>query len=157
MKFGESEGKYLKGADLQGREVDVVIESIQIANVGDDEERKFVAYFLGKTKGMVLNVTNCEILVGLHGESGAGEDDTQRLTAHYAGKAVRLWFDPSVKYAGKRVGGLRFKASSLPSTPSPSSHPQPQGVTGYAVALDPPLPDDPHAGGGAADDGEIPF
>ena len=142
MKFAESEGKFLKGADLQGREAQCVIERIEIETVGDDAERKFAMYLVGKDKGMILNVTNCEILVSIHGESGAGEDDTARLTAHYSGKPICIYFDPTVKYAGKRVGGLRLKRSTLPE-PTPREQLPPA-----------PVDEPPHP---AEDDGEIPF
>ena len=48
--------KYLKAADLDGREIRVTMERIEMETIGDDE--KPVLYFKGKNKGVVLNKTN---------------------------------------------------------------------------------------------------
>ncbi|MEQ9410481.1 MAG: hypothetical protein RIK87_22290 [Fuerstiella sp.] len=41
-------------------------------------------------------------------------------TDHWPGKAITLWPDPSVMYAGKRVGGVRIR----PTIPQGQSVPQ---------------------------------
>ena len=49
--------KYLKAADLQDRNVSVVIERVEFEEVGDTE-RKPVLHFQARTKGLVLNKTS---------------------------------------------------------------------------------------------------
>ena len=73
------------------------IESIREEEVG--EERKLVARFEGKSKGLVLNDTNLETL-----ELAFGDDSSDAI-----GAQVILYVDPDVKYGGKRVGGIRIK------------------------------------------------
>jgi arabinogalactan endo-1,4-beta-galactosidase len=48
--------KYLKADDLQGREVRVIMQAVEMEKIGDD--MKPVLYFKGKEKGVVLNKTN---------------------------------------------------------------------------------------------------
>lgn len=57
--------KHLKHEDLQGRRVNVVIETYQLEKIGDD--KKYVLYFQGKEKGLVLNVTKARMLEMLTG------------------------------------------------------------------------------------------
>jgi hypothetical protein len=57
-------GSFLKAADLGNKEVPVHIESIEARLVGPEGDRKekLVALFEGKTKGLVLNDSNLEVL-----------------------------------------------------------------------------------------------
>ena len=48
--------EYLKAADLKGRNVRVVIERVEMRDIGDDH--KPVVFFQGHDKGCVLNKTN---------------------------------------------------------------------------------------------------
>ena len=97
MKVGTAfPSKYLKAADLQGREIVVTIDSVEMANIGDDED-KLVVYFQGKNKGMVLNRTNANMLTEI-----AGTDETDE------------WHDVKIKlyscrvdFQGRRVDALR--------------------------------------------------
>ncbi len=85
-------------ADLGRKEHLVTIESIQEEEVGDD--RKLVARFEGKAKGLVLNDTkNLETL-----ETAFGPDSEDAI-----GGQVILFVDPDVRYGGQRVGGVRLK------------------------------------------------
>lgn len=97
MKVGTAfPSKYLKAADLQGREIVVTIDSVEMANIGDDED-KLVVYFKGKNKGMVLNRTNANMITDI-----AGTDETDE------------WHDVQIKlyscrvdFQGRRVDALR--------------------------------------------------
>lgn len=53
---------YLKASDLQGHKVKLVIERVEMAEMGN--EQKPVVYFEGKDKGLVLNKTKAGILAG---------------------------------------------------------------------------------------------
>ncbi len=67
MKMSEEfPSKYLKAADLQGREVRVIMQNTEREKIGDDT--KPVLYFKGKDKGVVLNKTNAATIVDAYGD-----------------------------------------------------------------------------------------
>lgn len=115
-------GSYLKAEDLQGKVVNIQIESVTIELVKDDEsdqkEKKLVAHFVGKDKAMILNRTNADALQAIF-----RTDDYE----HWRG-LVQLFVDPTVKYAGRVVGGLRIRAVA-DSTPVPPPPPVTTTVT----------------------------
>lgn len=126
-RFGESESKYLKGSDLETPNgvhaaPTVTIDTITDENIGEDKEPRYILYFVGKEKGVVLNVTNENTLIDLFGPPPG--DDLYEVAAHYHGKPVQLYFDPTVTFAGKRVGGLRLRAAPG-ATPEPAPPPPP--------------------------------
>jgi hypothetical protein len=92
-------GSTLKCADLGRKEHLVQIESIAAEEVGEERERKLVARFEGKAKGLVLNDTNLE---AIEEAFGPNSDDA-------IGGQVILFVDPDVRYGGQRVGGIRVK------------------------------------------------
>jgi hypothetical protein len=63
--------KYLKGADLQGRDVVVVIERIEprheLSMAGGKKESKPVIHMRGKEKMWVLNKTNAQTIKKMYG------------------------------------------------------------------------------------------
>ncbi len=79
-------------------EMPAVIATLAYEKVGEDQ--KTVVYFQGLEKSMVLNWTNACTLADLYGDD---DDD-------WIGREIVIWVDPTVMYAGKRTGGLRFKA-----------------------------------------------
>ncbi len=67
MKMSEEfPSKYLKAADLQGREVRVTMANVEREKIGDDN--KPVLYFKGKEKGVVLNKTNAGTISDSYGD-----------------------------------------------------------------------------------------
>lgn len=62
----EFPSKYLKAADLQGREVRVTMAHVEREKIGDDA--KPVLYFKGKDKGVVLNKTNAGTISDAYGD-----------------------------------------------------------------------------------------
>lgn len=67
MKISEEfPSKYLKAADLQGREVKVIMANVEKEKLGDDT--KLVLYFKGKEKGVVLNKTNSNTIGEAYGD-----------------------------------------------------------------------------------------
>jgi len=62
----EFPSKYLKAADLQGREVKVIMANVEREKIGDDN--KPVLYFKGKEKGIVLNKTNAGTISDAYGD-----------------------------------------------------------------------------------------
>ena len=85
-------GSYLKVADLGNKEHLVQIASIDEEEVGEEgqEKTKLVAHFEGKSKGLVLNDTNLEII-----EMGFGADTDDAI-----GGQVILFVDPNVRFGG---------------------------------------------------------
>ncbi len=92
--------KYIKAADLQGKEVAVTISHVGIENVGTEEKpsSKPVIYFKGTEKGLVLNVTNNNTVMGIHGT----ESDM------WCDKQITL-FAMQVEFQGKMTWGVRVK------------------------------------------------
>ena len=67
MKMSEEfPSKFLKAADLQGREVKVIMQNVEREKIGDDN--KPVLYFKGKEKGVVLNKTNAGTISDAYGD-----------------------------------------------------------------------------------------
>lgn len=98
--------EYLKAADLQGRQVKVVIDRVEMRDVGDDH--KPVIFFQGKDRGVVLNKTN----------SGVLEDAFGDETDHWHGQTITL-YPTKVDYQGKRVDAIRILADPVPPPVQP--------------------------------------
>lgn len=93
---------YLKASDLQGREVKVTMDRIEMEKLGDDN--KMVLYFIGKTKGVVLNKTN-----SMNISAGYGPE-----TDNWPGAAVIL-YSTWVDFQGKSVEAIRIRPASKPA------------------------------------------
>lgn len=113
-------GSFLKQEDLQGKTVKAVIGSVAMDDVKDTEsgktEKKLIMHFVGKDKALILNRTNCESL-----EEITGTDDY----GSWVGRTIVLFTDPTVKFGGKTVGGLRIRAVSNPVAVAPPPPPPP--------------------------------
>ncbi len=100
-------GSFLKQEDLQGKTARVVVASVELEDVKDPDsgrsEKKLIMHFAGKDKAMILNRTNCEAM-----EIICGTDDY----GAWIGQAVILFVDPTVKFGGKAVGGLRIRSTT---------------------------------------------
>lgn len=98
--------KYLKAADLKGSRVNVKIDRIECETVGDDS--KVILYFQGKEKGLVLNVTNKNMVVDLYGPE----------TDDWSGQPITL-YEAMVQYQSKMVPAIRIagppRASARPA------------------------------------------
>jgi hypothetical protein len=101
--------KYLRAADLDGRQVTVEIAHVELEEVGTGEEPKPVLYFQGKAKGVVLNKTNANVIATLYG------DDTDDWT----GQSVTL-FSAHVDFQGRSVEAIRVK---IPPRKPPAKKP----------------------------------
>jgi len=94
------QSKFLKASDLQGREVNAVIDSVTMEEVGQDAETKPCLFFKGKAKGMVMNKTNSNNLVSAFGSE----------TDEWEGKSVTL-YTTFVDFQGKSVEAIRVRAA----------------------------------------------
>ena len=114
MKTSEVFGSnYLKAGDLGKSRPVVTIERIEYVDMGG--KTKPVAFFKGKEKGLVLNVTNCNQITGMTGTEEMDEWIGQRVTL-YATK---------VDFQGKRVDAIRVE--DPPPTPG-KTKPKPHEV-----------------------------
>lgn len=100
MQTLEAKSDQLNATDIMG--IDLVIR-IRDAQLTNSKEQPLAIYFDGDnnrpwkpSKGMRRVLA-----------AGWGAE-----TENLIGKSVKLYFDPSVKYAGKEVGGIRIKAMS---------------------------------------------
>lgn len=89
--------QYLKASDLQGKSVTVKIATVRVEKVGDDQRP--ILYFVGKDKGVVLNKTNKNAVVGLYGTE----------TDEWTGQPIEL-FVALVDYQGKQTEAIRIRA-----------------------------------------------
>jgi hypothetical protein len=89
---------YVKAADIEGREVTVVISDAKMEKLGDDN--KLVVYFQGATKGMVCNMTNFDRIAYI-----AGSDDTD----DWQGREIILYTE-LVAFQGKTAPAVRVRA-----------------------------------------------
>lgn len=119
--------KYLKAADLNDREVKLVILTVELEAIGDDD-KKPVVYFTKAKKGLVCNKTNAKVIAGAYGND----------TDEWPGKEIVL-FPMMVQFQSDMVESIRVKIPK--AAPAPKSAPQTHDE------LDPP----PHA------DEEVPF
>lgn len=82
--------KYISAPDLQGRNVAVVIDRVEMEKVGDDT--KPVVYFQGKEKGLVLNKTNANAIAAGYGDEtndwSGGELELFSIMTDFQGKPV---------------------------------------------------------------------
>jgi len=116
--FKSAFGNYIKFEDLRGKEIRVIIGDVKIEDVkdGDKNEKKLVATFVGKDKGLILNRTNAESIAEI-----AGTDDYEK----WPGTAVILHGDKTT-FGGKKVDCLRIRGvqshpAAAPPPPPPSA------------------------------------
>ena len=120
MKIGVAfPGQYLKAADLQGKRVRVVIDKVEMEDIGG--ETKPVLHFRGKSRGVVLNKTNANAIWGIN-----GSDDTD----DWPGTEIVL-FPSKTDFQGKRVDCIRIDPPDRPQQPAPPK-PKPPEVESFA-------------------------
>jgi len=104
--------QYLKKEDLSDpvdTELLWVKEEMVTAR-GKDTTTRLVAYFEGLSKGLVLNMANCETLLEI-----TETDDPNE----WKDVALQLYVDPDVTYGGKKIGGIRIRKSVPVPVPVP--------------------------------------
>lgn len=138
---------YLKAVDLQGREVPVIINQVQMETIGSDH--KPVLYFMGKQKGIVLNKTNSMNIASVYGPE----------TEAWTGKPVIL-YPAWVDYQGKSVQAIRVRPGTLnqpPMAPQPVHQPAQHMQAPMSAPLPHPGIGQPPQGHPASLDDDIPF
>jgi hypothetical protein len=96
------QSNYLKQTDFSRTGNIVTVKAIrpEVVGQGADEEEKFVVYFKELEKGLILNVTNGQVLADISG-SEEGDD--------WIGAVCVIYSDPSIRFGGQKVGGLRLR------------------------------------------------
>jgi hypothetical protein len=119
MKVSDiSKSNYLKKEDCTPPitlTIDSVVEE-EIPNPRTNKrEPRWVMYFREVEKGVILNVTNGNLLQNI-----TGSDDSQ----DWIGRKVTLWNNPEVinPQNPKDPGGIRFRAPGGSSNPRPRNH-----------------------------------
>jgi len=82
------------------------VEKVVEEEVGD--EPKPVLYLRGIEKGWPINMTGLEALAEI-----VGSENTDK----FAGEPVEIFVDPDVRYAGKRVGGIKLRSDRIKAEP----------------------------------------
>jgi hypothetical protein len=93
--------KYIKAADLMGRQISVKMDRTEYEMIGND--KKLILYFIGKERGMVLNKINANNIAGIYGDE----------TEAWHGQEITL-FEAMVDFQGKTVPAIRVR------TPKPA-------------------------------------
>ena len=116
-------GQYLKAADLQGRPAMVVMDRVDMEQIGD--EPKPVLYFQGKQKGLVLNKTNSNSIATAYGYE----------TDSWHGQQIQL-VEAMVDFQGRSVPAIRIRvaATARATVAAPVMAPPPARVVNGAVA-----------------------
>lgn len=105
MKANEAfPSKFLAAADLKGNDVVVKITHVASDEIGN--KQKFVCFFAGAKKGLVLNKTNFNTIVKI-----TGQDDTDDWT----GCEICL-YPTMVNFQGDQVDAIRIKAAPKKQT-----------------------------------------
>lgn len=89
--------KYIKAADLNDQNVRVIMERVEMEDIGDDGDKP-VLYFRGKSKGMVMNKTNSNNIAIVYGDE----------TDDWVGKEIIL-YPTMVDYQGRSVPAIRVR------------------------------------------------
>jgi hypothetical protein len=103
---------YLKAADLQGRNINIAMHSVQFEEIGG--EHKLILYFADpsgakKDRGLVLNKTNASIISEMYGPE----------TDDWPGKVITM-YAAKVEFQGKIVPAIRVKLDV--GTHAPQTH-----------------------------------
>jgi hypothetical protein len=107
------------------------VEAAELRQDGGTTKRKFIIYFHGLDKGLVLNVTNANALRDAFGKS----------SAKWIGADLGLLVE-QVSFGNKRIPGVRFRILGKPVDPVPV-RPTPAPIKPAPAEVDPKLNDDP--------------
>jgi hypothetical protein len=97
-----SDGQFLKKEDVSPPQVWTItdVREQTVTAPGKEPKDKLVLFFDGTKKGLVLNISNGDVLYDM-----TGQEDPEE----WIGQRVELYVDDNVAYAGKRVGGVRLR------------------------------------------------
>ena len=103
--------KFFKAADVPGDGVALKIAKVEQEKVGPDQELKWVVYFKGQDKQLILNGTNWDLIA-----AALREEDSD----NWAGKVVEL-YATQTQFGKKMVDCIRVRrhrpAETAPAQP----------------------------------------
>lgn len=140
MDIGSTfESKYLKASDLQGRTVTVQIESVRMEEIDkEDGTTKAVMYFVGKKKGVIINVTKAKVLEPIFGSE----------TDNWIGQSITL-SSGTTTYRGEAKACINFGivpvVLPVPQVVNPPAPQAPQAPPVVPVSQQPSAPQAPAA------------
>lgn len=105
--------KYVKAADLEGRNVTLTITKLVVEEMGhgSEKEQKPVLYFEKATKGLVLNRTNAMIIASLYGDE----------TNDWRGKRITI-YPTKVRAFGSMQDCVRVREEIPAQRKAPAQH-----------------------------------
>jgi hypothetical protein len=92
--------KYISDADLKGRQPTLTVGKVEIAELHEKNgstKRKYVMWFEGATKALVINQTNARKLADVYGKQ----------TQNWIGQKIQLYSEDTSFGKGVRVRPLR--------------------------------------------------
>lgn len=98
---------YIFSFDLAGRDVTVTIRKVvagEITGQKGKKNKKPIAFFEGKEKGLALNATNCKTIAALYGNDTDG----------WVGKRITL-FPTTTEMGGETVDCIRIRPRIPPA------------------------------------------
>ena len=98
--------EFLKASDLQDRQVTVVMDHVELRDVGD--KLKPVLFFRGKAKGLVLNKVNSNNIAIVYGDETDGWAEQQLIL-----------YPTMVDMQGRSVPAIRVKAPKVQARQAP--------------------------------------
>ena len=148
--------KYIKESDLQGQARLLTIARVSMEAVDQSgHDMKPVVFFQGAQKGMVLNVTNKNVIVLLYGQE----------TDNWTGRQIEL-YPSQTDFRGDVVACIRCRApqavgalgGAAVAAPLPAATTAPATNGGHTPAVtDPFQPEQPEKSAGDELDDSIPF
>jgi hypothetical protein len=119
-------GSFVRALDLGGKSVTATVQSVAMEDMGDDG-KKPVVRFVGASKGLVLNMTNANVLIEAYG------DDTD----NWLGRQIEL-YPARTEFRGKIVDAVRVRmpAGAVAAPPAPAPVMVAQPATPAANPLD---------------------
>jgi hypothetical protein len=90
------------------------VKEQKVTSPGKAPKEKLVLFFNGTRKGLVLNMSQGDVLAEL-----TNSDDPEE----WIGQTVELYVDDSVAYAGKKVGGVRLREPADEPAQTPNDMP----------------------------------
>jgi hypothetical protein len=113
-------GRFLSSSDIGDRKIRTKIQKVgkeELSKKDGTKRWRLVLSFESLDKPMVVNATIKDLLVATLG----------RVPAKWIGASVGVFVDPTVMYAGKRVGGIRLRVLGPAQTkPAPQPAPVPK-------------------------------
>jgi hypothetical protein len=105
--------KYFKAADIPPGGKALKIAKLQVEKVGLDQSEKYVVFFKGEDKQLILNITNWDAIAAI---CGADSDS-------WTGKVIVL-FPTQTTFGGKTVNCIRIRGPRPPQA-APVAKPEP--------------------------------